>query len=46
MNGENILDSEGHPERFTELHEEEEREEGDRGEQEERKGVSRGKRQI
>ena len=31
--------SEGHPERFTELHEEEEREEGDRGEQEEKKGI-------
>ena len=30
----NILYSEGHPERFTELHEEEEREEGDRDEQE------------
>ena len=31
---------------FTELHEEEEREEGDRGEQEEKKGDSRGDRQI
>ena len=30
-----ILHCEGHPERFTELHEEEEREEGDRDEQEE-----------
>ena len=28
----------GHPERFTELHEKEEREEGDRNEQEEKKG--------
>ena len=28
---------EGHPERFTELHEEEEREGGDRGEQEEKR---------
>ena len=37
---------EGHPERFTELHEEEEREEGDRDEQEEKKGDSRGERQI
>ena len=36
----------GHPERFTELHEEEEREEGDRDEQEEKKGDSRGERQI
>ena len=32
---------EGQPKRFTELHEEYEREEGDRGEQEERKGDSR-----
>ena len=31
---------------FTELHEEKEREEGDRGEQEEKKGDSRGERQI
>ena len=44
--GEKILHSEGHPERFTELHEEKEWEEGDRGEQEERKGDSRGERQI
>ena len=36
----------GHPERFTELHEKEEREEGDRDEQEEKKGDSRGERQI
>ena len=39
-----ILQSEGHPESFTELHEEEEREEGDRGEQEEKKGDSREER--
>ena len=32
--------------RFTELHEEEEREEGDRGEQEEKKGDSREESQI
>ena len=31
----------GNTERFTELHEEEEREEGDRDEQEEKKGDSR-----
>ena len=31
---------------FTELHEEEEREEGDGDEQEEKKGDSRGERQI
>ena len=36
LNGENILQSEEHPERFTELHVEEKREEGDRGEQEKR----------
>ena len=30
---------EGHPERFTELHEEEEREEGDRDEQEDKMGT-------
>ena len=46
VNGEKILHSEGHPERFTELHEAEEREEGDRDEQEEKKGNSRGERQI
>ena len=46
VNGEKILHSEGHPERFTELHEEEEREEGDRDEQEEKKGDLRGERQI
>ena len=40
------IHSEGHPERFTQLHEEEEREEGDRGEQEEKWGHSRGERQI
>ena len=33
-----ILQSEGHPERFTELHGEEKREEGDRGEQEKKRG--------
>ena len=46
VNGEKILHREGQPKRFTELHEEQEREEGDRGEQEERKGDSRGERQI
>ena len=38
VNSERILHSDGHPERFTELHEEEEWEEGDRYEQEEKKG--------
>ena len=33
-----FLHSEGHPERFTELHGEEKREEGDRGDQEEKRG--------
>ena len=46
MNGGKILPQEQHPERFTELHEEEEMEEGDRDEQEEKKGDSRGERQI
>ena len=32
-----FLHSEGHPERFTELHGEEKREEGDRGDQEEKR---------
>ena len=33
-----IIHSEGHPESFTELHGEEKREEGDRGDQEEKRG--------
>ena len=41
-----IPHSEGHPERFTELHEEEEREEGDRGEQEEKRGFKRGETEL
>ena len=41
-----ILHHKGHPERFTELHEEEEREERDRDEQEEKKGDLRGEREI
>ena len=36
----------GQPKRFTELHEEYQREEGDRGEQEERRGDLRGERLI
>ena len=36
VNGEKILHSEGHPERFAELHGEEKREEGDKGDQEEK----------
>ena len=41
-----ILHSEGHPQRFTELHGEEKREEGDRGDQEEEKRGSQGERAI
>ena len=33
-----FLHSEGHPERFTELHREEKREDGDRGDQGEKRG--------
>ena len=36
VNGEKILHSEGHPEKFTELHDEEKREEGNTGDQEKR----------
>ena len=43
VNGENILRSEGHPERFTELHGEEKREERDRGDQEEKRGNQKGR---
>ena len=35
--------SEGHPERFAELHTEEKREEGDRGDQEEKRGNQKGR---
>ena len=35
---EKFLCSEGHTKRFTELHREEKREEGDRGDQEEKRG--------
>ena len=34
-----------HPERFTELHREEKREEGDRGDQEEKRGSQKGREQ-
>ena len=37
-----ILHSEGHPERFTELHGEDKREEGDRGDQGENRGNQKG----
>ena len=38
--------SEGHPERYTELHGEEKREEGDRGDQEEKRGIQKGREQA
>ena len=38
--------SEGHPERFAELHTEEKREEGDRGDQEEKRGIKRGESKL
>ena len=41
-----ILHSEGHPEGFTELHGEEKREEGDRGDQEEKRGNQKGREQC
>ena len=39
------LHSGGHPERFTELHGEEKREEGDRGDEEEKRGGEKGREQ-
>ena len=41
-----FLHSEGHLERYTELHGEEKREEGDRGEQEKKRGNQKGKEQA
>ena len=38
--------SEGHPERFAELHTEEKREEGDRGDQEEKRRNQKGREQC
>ena len=38
--------NEGHPERFTELHGEEKREEGDRGHQEEKRGNQKRREQA
>ena len=46
VNDEKILHSEGHPERFTELHGEKKREEGDRGDQEEKRGNQKGIQQA
>ena len=41
-----ILQSEGHAERLIELHGEEKMEEGDRGDQEEKRGVKRGESSL
>ena len=41
-----ILHSEGHLERYTELHGEEKREEGDRGDLEEKRGNQKGREQA
>ena len=40
-----VLHSPEHPERFTELYREEKREEGDRGNQEEKRGSQKGRDQ-
>ena len=41
-----FLHSEGHPERFTELHGDEKREEGERGDQVEKRGNQKGREQA
>jgi len=46
VNDEKFLHSEGHPERFTELHGEEKREEGYKGGQEEKRGNQKGREQA
>ena len=46
VNGETILHNEGHPERFTELHGEQKKEERDRGNQEEKRGSQKGREQF
>ena len=40
-----MLPSEGHPEKLTELHGEEKRDEGDRGDQDEKRGNQKGREQ-
>ena len=45
VNDEKFLHSEGHPEMYTELHGEEKREAGDRGDQEEKQGSQKGRDQ-
>ena len=46
VNGEKILHNEGHPEKFTVLHGEEKREQGDRGDQEEKRTVKKGETNL
>ena len=46
VNGEKIIHSERHPERFTELPGEERREEGDRRDQEEKRGNQKRREQA
>ena len=41
-----FLHSEGHLEKYTELQGEEKREEGDRGDHEEKKGIKRGESKL
>ena len=41
-----FLQSEGHPQRYTELHGEEKQEEGDRSDQEEKRGNQKGREQA
>ena len=43
---EKFFHSEGHPERYTELHGEKKREEGDRGDQKEKRGNQKGRQQA
>ena len=46
VNDEKFLHSEGHPERYTELHGEEKTEEVDRGDQEEKRGNQKEREQA
>ena len=45
VDGEKILHSEGHPERFTELYGEERREQGERVDQKDKRGTQKGNNQ-
>ena len=46
FNDEKFLHNEGHLARFTELHGEEKREKGDRGDQEEKRGFNKGEKNL